>query len=138
MVVEETLIKHLEELRAFLKDLDRYKKGISQEQLLKDRDTQNMVLYALLEAIQSCIDLGSHIVAEKKLRRPETYKDVFRVLCESNLIEDSLRDKMMELAGFRNIVIHIYWKVDIDEVYRILQEEQENLRNFAKVVESLL
>ena len=80
MVTKETILKHLDELRMFLKDLERYKKNISKDDLIRNRDKQNMVLYAMIGAIQACIDIGSHIIAELGLRRPETYKDVFQVL----------------------------------------------------------
>ncbi len=138
MVEKESILKHLDELSKFLEDLQRYKAKISQEELLSNRDLQNMVLYAVIGAIQSCIDIGSHLIAELGLRRPERYRDVFRSLWEGKFLEEPEYMKLADLAGFRNLAIHIYWRVDFEEVYRVLSEEVAGLKKFAKKVNSLL
>lgn len=138
MVVRATVVNHLENLRKFLQDLDRYRQGIGRQEFLRNRDKQGMVLFALLEAMQLCIDLGSHIISEKGWRKPETYRDVFRVLWENSLIDESLRDQLHDLAGFRNVVVHLYGKLDLDRVYTTLQSGLEGITQFAKVVERLL
>ena len=58
MVTKETILKHLDELRMFLKDLERYKKNISKDDLIHNRDKQNMVLYAMIGAIRHALILG--------------------------------------------------------------------------------
>jgi uncharacterized protein YutE (UPF0331/DUF86 family) len=138
MVVRRTVVSHLENLRKFLQDLDRYRQRISREEFFRDRDKQAMVLFALLEAIQLCIDLGSHVISEKGWRKPETYRDVFRVLSENNLIDEPLRDQLQHLAGFRNIIVRLYGKLDLDKVYELFRSDHEAITRFAKVVEGLL
>jgi len=135
MVVNEVVVKHLEHLRLFHGDLVRYREGMSQEELLRDRDKENMALFALLEAAQLCIDLGAHIVSEKGWRRPETYRDVFQVLWENHLLDEALRDQMLELAGFRNVVVHLYGKLDLERVWAFLQSAPESIASFAHRVE---
>lgn len=138
MVEKESILKHLDELSKFLEDLQRYQAKISKGELLSNRDLQNMVLYAVIGAIQSCIDIGSHLIAELGLRRPERYRDVFRSLWEGKFLEEQEYMKLADLAGFRNLAIHIYWRVDFEEVYRVLSEEVAGLKKFAKKVDSLL
>jgi len=138
VVEKESILKHLDELSKFLEDLQRYQAKISKGELLSNRDLQNMVLYAVIGAIQSCIDIGSHLIAELGLRRPERYRDVFRSLWEGKFLEEQEYMKLADLAGFRNLAIHIYWRVDFEEVYRVLSEEVAGLKKFAKKVDSLL
>jgi uncharacterized protein YutE (UPF0331/DUF86 family) len=138
VVEKESILKHLDELSKFLEDLQRYQAKISKGELLSNRDLQNMVLYAVIGAIQSCIDIGSHLIAELGLRRPERYRDVFRSLWEGKFLEEQEYMNLADLAGFRNPAIHIYWRVDFEEVYRVLSEEVAGLKKFAKKVDSLL
>ena len=35
--------------------------------------------HALQESIEGCLDIGSHIIAEKGFRRAEDYKDIYKV-----------------------------------------------------------
>lgn len=96
-----------------------------------------MTLFALLEAIQHCLDLGNHIYLEKGWGRPQTYRDVFLALWEHHLIDVSLRDQLVELAGFRNLLVHMYGKLDLEKVYKRLQSAPSSMKAFAKVVGEL-
>ncbi len=48
------------------------------------------------------------------------------------MISSPLYESLSDLAGFRNILVHIYWKLDIDEIYNILQNDLEPLKDFEK------
>ncbi len=52
------------------------------------------------------------IIATERLRPPEDYKVTLRVLGEARaLTEDSTR-RMRDLAGLRNLLVHVYADVD--------------------------
>lgn len=52
----------------------------------KDRDLQSIILFNLIQAIQSCIDVGTHIIADMELGSPETLAEVFEILSENKII----------------------------------------------------
>jgi uncharacterized protein YutE (UPF0331/DUF86 family) len=97
-----------------------------------------MVLHAMLVAIQSAIDISNHIIAEKKLRKPATYREAFEILQEGGFIPLQLSDDLSELAGFRNVLVHIYWKLDIDAIYGILQNDLDTLKKFERTIKDML
>jgi len=107
MVDKQGIIDHLGELEESLSDLERYRENVTLDDLRGDRDKRNMVLHALLVTIQSCIDIANHLIAEFHLRRPETYRESFEILTEAELISQELGDALSELAGFRNVLVHI-------------------------------
>ncbi|MDD5420248.1 MAG: DUF86 domain-containing protein [Methanomicrobiaceae archaeon] len=39
-----------------------------------------------------------------------------------------------DLADFRNVLIHIYWQIDLKEAYGILQDDLTAAREFEKIV----
>jgi len=104
MFDEKGILDHLRELNESLKDWKRYQ-SISLEELRTDRDKRNMVLHALLISIQSAIDIANHIIAEKGLRKPSTYRESFEILYEEGLIPKGLSENLSDLAGFRNSYI---------------------------------
>ncbi len=69
------------------------------------RDVQ-AAKHSLQEAIEACLDIGNHIIAEKGFRRAEDYKDIFRVLEEEKIIDSGLSSKLQEMAQFRNLLVH--------------------------------
>jgi uncharacterized protein YutE (UPF0331/DUF86 family) len=133
----EGMIGHLRELNAALSDWERYR-TISLEDLKNDRDKMNMVLHAMLVAIQSAIDISNHIIAEKKLRKPATYREAFEILHEGGFIPLQLSDDLSQLAGFRNVLVHIYWKLDIDAIYGILQNDLDTIKKFERTIKDML
>jgi uncharacterized protein YutE (UPF0331/DUF86 family) len=122
IIDKDGVLNHLRELSAALDDWERYK-DIGLVDLKRDRDKMNMVLHAMLVAIQSSIDISNHLIAENKLKKPLTYRESFEILNESGLISLPLSESMSDLAGFRNVLVHIYWKLDMDEIYGILQND---------------
>lgn len=130
------ILAHLRELDESLKDWQRYQ-NISLEDLKKERDKRNMILHAMLVSIQATIDVATYLIAEQGLRKPMTYRETFEILGQSELISEKLAEELSDLAGFRNVLVHIYWQLDLDQVYGILQNDLETLKFFLQEVKKL-
>jgi uncharacterized protein YutE (UPF0331/DUF86 family) len=90
--------------------------------------------HSLQEAIEACLDIGSHIVAEKGFRRPEDYKDIYKVLEEEEVIDHVLSAKLQEMAQFRNLLVHRYGKIDTRRIFIIMSEDINDVKGFVKMV----
>lgn len=123
----------MRELEEALRDWERYQR-IQEEQFLQDRDTQNMVHHAMLLSIQSALDIATDVIAEERLRKPFTYRETFEVLAGEGIIPESLARDLSNLAGFRNVLVHIYWNLDLKQVHAILQHDLAALRTFSVVM----
>lgn len=55
--------------------------------------------HLLQESIEACLDIGSHIIAEKGFRRAEYYKDIYKVLEQEGIIDPVLSTKLQEMAN---------------------------------------
>ena len=54
------------------------------------------------EGVIDHLDIVNHIIADKGLRKPSTYRESFEILSEERLIPKVLSDRLSDLAGFRN------------------------------------
>ncbi|MGH3811985.1 MAG: type VII toxin-antitoxin system HepT family RNase toxin [Pseudonocardiaceae bacterium] len=72
-------------------------------------------------AAQICIDLANHVIAADGHRVPRDYGDAFRVLAEVGVLDDDLADRMVALAGARNLIVHLYADVDDDRLARAVR-----------------
>jgi uncharacterized protein YutE (UPF0331/DUF86 family) len=131
------ILAHLRELDESLKDWQRYQ-DISLEDLKKDRDKRNMVLHAMLVSIQAAIDIATNLIAKEGLGKPMTYRETFEILGHAGLIQEELAEELSDLAGFRNVLVHIYWQLDLDQVYGVLQNDLKTLKSFLQKIKSLL
>jgi uncharacterized protein YutE (UPF0331/DUF86 family)/predicted nucleotidyltransferase len=132
------MIQHLEEMSEALADWERYQAGISLDQMRTHRDTRNMVLHAMLLSIQASIDIANYLIAHRGLRTPATYREAFEILIEAALLPSELGEELADLAGFRNVLVHLYWRLDLQRVYEILQQGLAPLRRFQAIVRQLL
>ena len=130
-------LSHLTELEESLKDWERYQ-WYSLEELRKDRDKRNMVLHAMLISIQAAIDISSHLISKNQLKRPTTYRETFELLGQAGIISEELAGELSDLAGLRNVLVHIYGELNLDEIHSILQNDLKILRSFRDEIKELL
>jgi uncharacterized protein YutE (UPF0331/DUF86 family) len=130
------MLTYLRELSDALKDWEKYQ-NISIEELRADRDKRNMVLHSMLVSIQAAIDIATYIIAKRGLEKPSTYRETFEILGKEKIIPKDLADELSDLAGFRNVLVHIYWGLNLDEVYGVLQNDLKALKNFMKYVKEI-
>ena len=129
-------LSHLTELDESLKDWERYQR-YSLEDLQKDRDKRNMVLHAMLISIQAAIDISSHLISKNQLKRPTTYRETFELLGQAGMISEELAGELSDLAGLRNVLVHIYGELDLDEIHSVLQNDLKILRSFRDEIKEL-
>lgn len=86
-------------------------------------------------AIEACLDMGRRIIALEGFRFPYDNKDVFRVLAEEGILQPDLVSTMYDMAGFRNVVVHEYVRIDQLVVYGVLKKHLEDFEAFAKAIQ---
>lgn len=132
------LDKHLVNLRIDLieRNLKEIKSilGEGEEKFLKSYRTTLAGRHALLESVEACIDIGNHLISSMGLRRPEDYRDVFAVLEENRIIPRNLSERLQKMAGFRNLLVHYYAKVDNKTVFSIMREDIKDISEFVKLI----
>ncbi|MBC8413871.1 MAG: DUF86 domain-containing protein [Nitrospira sp.] len=123
-----------------LADIDTYLKQLSEfttitvEQYKQDWKTQRIVERTLQMLIETCIDIANHIVSDDKLRVPESYSDTFKVLMENKFITESLSEKMIKAAKFRNVVVHQYDNIDAAIAVSIVKNDLMYFREFQEQI----
>ncbi|HPV31088.1 MAG: type VII toxin-antitoxin system HepT family RNase toxin [Desulfomonilia bacterium] len=90
-------------------------------------------------AIESCINIGNRLLSiiqmQKPVKTPETYADIFTELGKLEILPQKFVNTMIMMVRFRNRVVHMYWNIDPDQLYTILNE---NLGDFTKFREYIV
>jgi len=92
------------------------------EAFLADSRTINSAKYLLIVSAEAALDICNHLAARKGGRSPEDYADCMAILCELGVLDEDLMVRMSRMARFRNLLVHLYWKVDDREVFRVARE----------------
>ncbi len=89
-------------------------------------------------AIQAALDIGSIILADQWVMVPKRYRDIFPALAEIGVLPADLAQKLVGMAKFRNVLVHLYLAVDLKRVYRYLQENLDDFEKLARYVSEWL
>jgi uncharacterized protein YutE (UPF0331/DUF86 family) len=122
----EGLIRHLRQYTTYLHEIAVQ----DLQEFLKDQRSIGSARYYLQVSIETCINIANHIIATEKLRAPKDYKDSFKVLNEAGILSDDLTQVMRELAGLRNLLVHLYWDVDDQMIYDGIRSELGDFEAF--------
>jgi uncharacterized protein YutE (UPF0331/DUF86 family) len=129
MVDRDLILRKLADLDLYLGQVSEYR-AISADEYRRDWKTQRIVERTLQMAIEVCVDVANHVIADRGLRVPATYSEAFDVLAEAGLLPGPQREAMVRIVGFRNVLVHEYARVDAEIVVRILREHLEDLARF--------
>ena len=114
------MLKLVSQMREAVGHLKRLK-NCEKESFLKDPDKISSAKYNFIIAIESAIDMCNHLISRNGYRAPEDYADTFTVLGEQGAFKKSFVDNLKEMAKFRNRLVHLYWEIDDNHIYNILQ-----------------
>jgi len=82
-------------------------------------------------AIESIFDIGTHCISALRLPRPATYGDILPTLANASIISRRTEGELTSLAGFRNLLVHGYTRVDRARVHSFLNTRLDGFRRFA-------
>jgi len=128
--LSEEIVKALEELYSYSK--------LSENEFLSNKTVLNAAKYSFIVAIQGVIDLCHHIVARLYGKVPDEYGECFLILKDKGMIDTEFAVKLKTMAGFRNILIHLYHEVDDRRVYKHLTEDVWIIEKFLEVIRNLV
>ena len=131
MVNLEIVRSRLETIHEMLSALQRHQK-LALEDFLSNRDAQLAAEHALFVAIQSLLDLGSHILADREVRNIADYRDVILKLGQAKVLPPSFAESIADMAGFRNRLIHEYQDVDPQKIHEFIQRRLRDFEEFAR------
>lgn len=138
MSLNQDLIRaRCQEIEESIERLESIKEK-GREEFLKDRDLQDIACYRLLIAIEATLGLCYHVAAKRLKKIPGEYAECFAILAEAGIIRGDLSERLQKMARFRNLLVHIYWKINYEAVYEIIRQNLSDLRQFSKAIASLI
>jgi len=94
-----------------------------EEEFLADAKAVNSAKYLFIVACEASIDICNHLSARRGGRAPEDYSDCFQVLQEMEVLDADLSRRLTRMARFRNLLVHLYWKVNDARVYQAIRQD---------------
>jgi uncharacterized protein YutE (UPF0331/DUF86 family) len=123
----------LESLRRCVKRIES-KRPDAPEELANDPDLQDIVALNLTRAVQLCVDIAAHIIADSDVELPQTMAETFDRLAAQHVLTLQQAESMQKAVGFRNIAVHNYRKIDWQIVFWICHHQLSDFKDFAAAI----
>jgi len=133
MVDRTRLAKCIQELEGYLKHLAELRKH-PVEEFLSDWRIYDLADRQLHLTMETFLSIGEMIISEFGFAKPDTYADIPRILFENKVITNLLKDKLIDLARFRNVLVHDYLRLDHQRVYQHVQTDGEIVKEFVDAI----
>ena len=111
---------------------------MSVESFVQDRRSVNSAKYLLIVATEAALDICNHLVSRRGQRSPADYADCISILGEMGAIDSELCGRLVKMARLRNLIVHLYWRVDNREVHRVIREDLTDLDLYLRAVGTYL
>jgi uncharacterized protein YutE (UPF0331/DUF86 family) len=126
LVKSDELDSYLAELNSILPlNYDEYAESVEKKRACE------RLLHVCIECV---IDICSIIATDLRLGLPSSEEDLFRKLKNAKVISKNMEEKLREMRGFRNILVHRYGTVDDELVYDTLENNLTDFQDFRKEI----
>ena len=110
------------------------RRSLSLEEFRTDVDQRDATLYQLQTCIEAMTDIVNHFVAALGLRKPRDRGDLFLILSEEDILDETLARRLAAAVGLRNVLVHGYLELVLDIVYQTIQEDLGDIEDFCRQI----
>lgn len=95
--------------------------------------------YHLHRALEGVFHIGAHILSRIPGAQATEYKEIARKLGEHGIVEKEFANtKLVEMAKYRNRLVHFYAEITPQELYEILQKDLGDFDRFLSAIKKLM
>jgi uncharacterized protein YutE (UPF0331/DUF86 family) len=137
LVRPEVIRKRLNKLDEYLSILNSLQK-YSFSEFIGDPEHYGSAERFLQLAIEAISDLGNHVVADLGLGVVNWHSDIPTILAQHEYIDAELKERWIQIIGFRNVLVHDYLDIDRKIVHEALQHRLDDLERLRNVFAQFL
>ncbi len=93
----------------------------------------------LRRTLEAVFDIGRHILAKTgKIELAAEYKSIARGLADLGIVNEQLGQKLTQMAGYRNRLVHMYNLISDEELYEIISCDLKDVEAFISAIKKYL
>ena len=131
----ERVKKHLADMIRSIENLEKHK-GISLSELQSDLDLLWILERGVYLTIQNLFDILAHIAAADFDSQWESYSDIAEILFNKNVIDETDKNQLIQMAGFRNRLSHDYLSLELSILVEIVNKRLSDFSKFLSIIKS--
>ena len=136
-IEKDIVVKRIEGIEAEVRELESLAK--QSRDVFTSGDGHKLAHYHLHRALEGVFNIGSHILSRIPGGQTTQYKEIALKLGEFGIVPKKFAETMLvEMAKYRNRLVHFYAQVSPDELYEIVRDDLADFETFLSAVKQLL
>jgi uncharacterized protein YutE (UPF0331/DUF86 family) len=125
-------------IHSFLKELQELA-ILDQNSFLSHKRNVAAAESFLRRTLEAIFDIGRHILAKTDhIDLSTEYNSIVRGLIEIGIVDKKLGETLIQLAGYRNRLVHMYNIISDKELFQVIQSNMKDIENFVSEVKKYL
>ncbi|MFB6225902.1 MAG: DUF86 domain-containing protein [Candidatus Paceibacteria bacterium] len=129
-----TIENNLEEIEENIEEIKKDVSDLSQQEFLQQNDKLRSVKYLLITTAEAVGNVCLHIAAKKFAKNINEIPEVVKFVGKKEVISEDLSEKLAGMARLRNLLVHQYWEIDDEKIYKYASEDLKDLRQFIEEI----
>lgn len=129
-----SIFTKLSKLEELVKSIKKLQNLVDRKKFLTDDIVRKAIERYLQLAIEATLDIADQIINEEGFRKPEDYKENIIILGENKILPKNFAYKFSAAAGFRNILVHDYIKLDNEKIFEHFKNDAKDIEKFMKYI----
>lgn len=136
----ERIEAYLTKLTEACTEIKELEEGVSSyEDFMNDKVKRELGVHYLRIALEAVLDVCRHFLAVKGVSLAKINSTNLIELCgQKGLIPYSFANKIKGMAGMRNAIVHVYWDLNYEAIYKAITESLVDFDEFARKVDEFL
>ena len=111
--------------------------GVDFEIYKKDPKNYGLTEHYFRRALEATLTIGTHLLSRMPAKTKD-YTEIIVSLGKFNIVPQDFAERNKGLAGYRNRLVHMYWEVSEEELYKTVKEHMKDLNEFCSYFQSVL
>lgn len=124
-------------MRALLDDLDAVP-DVGRAAIERDRMLRHAVERILTQLVELAAGVNAHVGAARLGAGSVTYKESFATAARAGALPLALAERLAPSAGLRNVLVHEYLEVDLDQVAAGVALARTDYRAYVRAIADFL
>lgn len=138
LINKEKVTARMQDINEALRKLNKYQ-GMDSDEFLADMDNFYLASYWLRIAIEAVLTISIHILSRLPANgHKKDYTEVILSLADYGIISKGFAKKIKGMAGYRNRLVHMYWKIEPKELFNILKEDIDDFTEFIDYIKKFI
>ena len=135
---KEKIIERMEDVKNSVLELEKFQK-MSLDDFLSNKDYYSLSSYHLRIAIEAILTIGTHILSRLPSNgKKKDYTEVILSLADYGVLPKEFAEIIKGMAGYRNRLVHLYWKVSPEEILSIIKKDLKDFDGFIDYIDKFI